>query len=72
MIPSGLMLSIMLAGCAHDSAEPPRTVAIAVRDVPPAELTTCPVPPEGFPVDQAATMPPAVRAAAIRDRKSVV
>jgi hypothetical protein len=41
-------------------------VAIAVKDTPPAELTACPVAPEGFPVDQLAVMPAPVRRAAIR------
>lgn len=63
------MLSISLVGCAHRPAEitpPPQAVVIRVKDTPPADLTACPVRPTGFPVDAEATMPPAVRAAAIR------
>lgn len=33
---------------------------------PPADLLACPVAVEGFPRDQVATMPPAVREAVIR------
>ena len=41
-------------------------MVIRVKDTPPADLTACPVRPIGFPIDAEATMPPAVRAAAIR------
>lgn len=62
------MLSTALAGCAHPAADsrPAAPAAIAVRDTPPADLLTCPVAPAGFPEDAAATMPLAVREAAIR------
>jgi len=62
------MLSTALAGCAHLRADPPApaAVAVAVKDTPPSDLLVCPVAPEGFPVDAQATMPPAVRFAAIR------
>ncbi|WP_232476151.1 hypothetical protein [Flavisphingomonas formosensis] len=61
-----MLLSTVLAGCAHRPAEPPHTVAVAIRDTPPAELTRCPVAPEGFPTDASATISEPVRAAAIR------
>ncbi|HEX8446288.1 MAG TPA: hypothetical protein VF649_06705 [Sphingomonas sp.] len=44
----------------------PSAVAVATPTRPPAELLACPVAPEGFPRDAEATMPPAVRFAAIR------
>jgi len=63
----GSLLSIALAGCAHRPAEPlpPPPIAIAVKDVPPAELLACPVPPAGFSEDAAATIPPVDRSAAM-------
>lgn len=45
---------------------PPVAVAVAVKDLPPAALLACPDAPAGFPADAQATMPPAVRFAAIR------
>jgi len=39
---------------------------IAIRDTPPADLLVCPVAPAGFPEAATATLPPPVRAAAIR------
>lgn len=62
------MLSTALAGCAHLRADPPApiAVAVAVKDLPPAALLACPAAPDGFPADAQATMPPAVRFAAIR------
>lgn len=59
------MLLISVPGCGPDHVESAGTTPIAVRihDRPPAELLACPVAPEEFPVDQAATLPPAVRRA---------
>lgn len=37
-----------------------------IKETPPADLTVCPAPVEGFPEDQTARMPPDVRDAAIR------
>lgn len=37
-----------------------------VKDSPPADLLVCPASPAGFPEDQAAAIPPAVRDAAVR------
>lgn len=64
----GSSLSIALAGCARPAIEPrtPAAVAVAVERSPPAGLLACPARPEGFPPDQVAMMPPAVRFAAIR------
>jgi hypothetical protein len=64
----GSMLLIGLAGCAHQTPKPPppQVEVFRVKDTPPAHLLTCPVRPVGFPLDAEATMPPAVRAAAIR------
>lgn len=65
----GLTLSTALAACATrpPKAPPPAVVAVKVdAPKPPADLMACPVPPEGFPLDQVATLPPPVRAAAIR------
>lgn len=69
----GSTLSISLAACAHRPAEPPpapQVKVVRVKDTPPAELTVCPVRPVGFPLDAEATMPPAVRSAAIRLSKA--
>lgn len=40
---------------------PPQVVTVTVRDTPPADLLACPEPARGFPTDQTATIPPAVR-----------
>lgn len=63
------MLSTALAGCAHRPADigpAPTVVAVKVADTPDADLLICPTAPDGFPLDVWATMPPAVRSAAIR------
>ncbi len=62
-----MLLSIALQACAHRAADPaPTAVAVEIRDTPPAELLACPVRPEGFPLDSVATLPKAVREAAMR------
>lgn len=65
---TGLLLSIELAGCARQHVEAPghAPAAVAVKDSPPSDLLVCPEAPAGFPEDQAATIPPAVRDAAVR------
>jgi len=63
------MLSTGLAGCAHHPANlppPPTAVAVNTETQPAADLLVCPAAPEGFPLDQAATMTNPVRSAAIR------
>lgn len=63
----GSTLSIGLAACATKA--PPKSPFVAVkvdRPPPPADLIACPLAPAGFPTDEVATLPPAVRAAAIR------
>lgn len=66
----GSALLMTLQGCARPLVEapPPRTIGVAVKDTPPAELIRCPDRPEGFPTDEGswAVVPPAIRAAAIR------
>ena len=60
----GSMLSITLPGCASRvEHRPAEIVAVKVQTKPPAELLACPAQVPAFPVDQAATIPPEVRAA---------
>ena len=64
---AGLLLSIALQACAHRVVESaPAAVAVVIRDTPPAELLACPQRPAGFPEDAIASLPKAVREAAIR------
>jgi len=62
------MLSIGLAACATRATRPdPAVIAVKVPPAaPPASDLVCPVAPTGFPTDEVATLPPAVRDAAIR------
>ena len=65
----GLMLSTVLAACATRPPERPAPAVHAVKvggPIPPADLLVCPGPVDGFPLDEIATLPPAVRDAAIR------
>lgn len=59
-----------LPGCARQLAEtpPPKTVAVAVTDTPPADILRCPARPAGFPTDEGswAIVPAEIRAAARR------
>ena len=67
----GSTLSIGLAGCATKAPAEPAVLALKVGPpAPPADLIVCPVAPAGFPTDEVATLPPAVRAAAIRLAKA--
>lgn len=68
LLATGLSLSIALAGCARLDSRPatPAAVAVKVERLPPVDLLICPRALEGFPPDAVATMPPAVRFAAIR------
>jgi len=60
---TGLLASTILAGCASAPVEhvPPQVIGVAVKDTPPADLLTCPVPAAPFPTDQEAVIPWAVR-----------
>lgn len=62
---TGSLASTNLAGCASSPIAhiSPEVVAVPVRDAPPADLLACPETPKPFPMDAAATMPRAVRAA---------
>lgn len=66
----GLTLLTVSQGCArqHVDAPPatPTAIAVSTHTAPPADLLACPERPEGFPLDQLATIPEAVRAAIIR------
>lgn len=65
------MLLTGLAACASNPPAKPVTVAVKVPPAtPPANLLACPIAPIGFPVEETATLPPAVRAAAIRLAKA--
>lgn len=68
----GSLLSIGLAACATRNPRPASAV-VAVKvppAAPPADLLACPIAPAGFPVDEIATLPPAIRVAAIRLAKA--
>lgn len=65
------MLSIGLAACATRAKPDPAVIAVKVPPAtPPASDLVCPVAPAGFPTDEVATLPPAVRDAAIRLAKA--
>lgn len=67
----GSTLSIGLAACATRPSAKPPVVAVKVgAPPPPADLIACPIAPEGFPTDEVAILPPAVRASAIRLAKA--
>lgn len=66
----GLTLLTALQGCSRPdvNARPatPTAIAVDTHIAPPAELLRCPDRPEGFPPDQWAVIPEAVRSAIIR------
>lgn len=64
----GLALLTALVACARPDREPPApaVLAVPVKDSPPADLLACPAAIQGFPLDETAMMPPAVRMAATR------
>ncbi|MBV8971477.1 MAG: hypothetical protein JO290_04215, partial [Sphingomonadaceae bacterium] len=64
-----MALSTTLPGCTRTrivAAPPPPPVVVTVKDVAPAELTRCPVPPAGFPAGSVGELSEPARAALVR------